>query len=915
MDMARPARGAIAALLACGCAVAVGCPGRERPQPPPPPLPLDQVLGPGQVRCGPVTRTSELIGGVAATAEVGRSYKCYNALIRFIVQDGSRPTGHVAYGGDLIDVDLVRPVDTPGNDTFRELMPGVGYNEVQVESIEVVDDGRSGQQAILRLVGRPVPPSAMPGAYWFNQPVPGRLQTDYILRPDQSYFEIRTTVYNESDDNLGPLAVADFIAPGSSTALLAPGFGFGDVPLLASLEFLAFGHAARTSYAYVCSGEKLMVPFVHEGITVPICTDKLYVGAQESYSRYLVVGDGSLESVLRVVRTLQQKPTGEITGTVRLPDGTPASAVWVTALIANEDSAWLAANEARTDDSGAYRLTLPAGGYQLVGHVEGRGRSERVAAEVAAGATRSIDLTLGGQGRLRLATDFLDRSGARLGPQPAKLSLLAQGDTQQVDAVLGDRVAHGLTAYQVRADGEFAVALPPGHYRALVSRGFEYSRWDATVEVVADDVTDASAAIQHVIDSRGLAAGDFHQHCLASTDGSVDCRTKLLENAAEGLIFAPTTDHENVNDWRPLVPELGLQPFVVALPGDEVTYQGIAHFNVFPWAIDPADPTRDAGARIWFMHTFPDLFAELRQRAGDCILQVNHPRADSGGYFTVMRLDPSQARLLPQEPNTIPTLPPDLYQAWSAAFDAVEVNDNLGAPEQFTVDGWQEIAQTAADRPYRVPALADYFALLGAGLPVAITGNSDSHGPNSGVGHPRTFVAVDRDPPVTATLDDLRAAFRSQRTTPGRGCLIELFAGSERPMGLADLVAPAQRSDLRVRVQAPPYAQTDGLELYLNGMAQPLAVRGAAIAVAADGVLRLPLDTALAQGEVVRADAPLVDLPAGDSIVVAIARGSGGLWPTGFGSVYCVSAPLYLDDGDGTFVPWLTATQQLIGEP
>ena len=148
----------------------------------------------------------------------------------------------------------------------------------------------------------------------------------------------------------------------------------------------------------------------------------------------------------------------------------------------------------------------------------------------------------------------------------------------------------------------------------------------------------------------------------------------------------------------------------------------------------------------------------------------------------------------------------------------------------------------------------------------------------------------------------------------GRGCLIELFAGSERPMGLADLLPLARRSELRVRVQAPPYAQVDDLELYVNGMAQPLVVRDGAVAVDASGAFALPLDAALAQGEVVRADAGLLDLPAGDSVVIAIARGSGGLWPTGFGSVYCVSAPVYLDDGDGTFVPWLAATQQLIGE-
>ena len=38
------------------------------PEPPPPRLALDEVLGPGEVRCGPVTKKSELIGGPAAFA-------------------------------------------------------------------------------------------------------------------------------------------------------------------------------------------------------------------------------------------------------------------------------------------------------------------------------------------------------------------------------------------------------------------------------------------------------------------------------------------------------------------------------------------------------------------------------------------------------------------------------------------------------------------------------------------------------------------------------------------------------------------------------------------------------------------------------------------------------------------------------
>src|SRR5690242_4067568 len=74
-----------------------------------PPLPLDVVLGPGEVRCGPVTKQSELIGGPAAHGQVGRAFRCMNSQVRFIVQDGSRPTGNSSFGGGLVDVDRVRP--------------------------------------------------------------------------------------------------------------------------------------------------------------------------------------------------------------------------------------------------------------------------------------------------------------------------------------------------------------------------------------------------------------------------------------------------------------------------------------------------------------------------------------------------------------------------------------------------------------------------------------------------------------------------------------------------------------------------------------------------------------------------------------------------------------------------------------
>ena len=60
-------------------------------------LDLTEVLKAGQTRCGLITHPDELVGSVSAYGQVNRSYKCYNNKIRFVVQDGSRPIGTLAW--------------------------------------------------------------------------------------------------------------------------------------------------------------------------------------------------------------------------------------------------------------------------------------------------------------------------------------------------------------------------------------------------------------------------------------------------------------------------------------------------------------------------------------------------------------------------------------------------------------------------------------------------------------------------------------------------------------------------------------------------------------------------------------------------------------------------------------------------
>lgn len=103
------------------------------------------------------TRT-ELIGGPSALGEVG-DYLLENDHIRVVVQDKGFSRGFGVYGGGLIDIDLQRavaPGDTDGGngrDRFGELFPIAFLQALVPEMVEVINDGKDGEAAVVRVAG------------------------------------------------------------------------------------------------------------------------------------------------------------------------------------------------------------------------------------------------------------------------------------------------------------------------------------------------------------------------------------------------------------------------------------------------------------------------------------------------------------------------------------------------------------------------------------------------------------------------------------------------------------------------------------------------------------------------------------------------------------------------------------------
>jgi hypothetical protein len=894
----------LVALLLGGAA----CPPVEPEPPTPEPWPLDVPLGAGEVRCGPVTAGSELLDGQLAYGQVGHAWVCRNDRIRFAIQGTERPFGNSSIGGNLIDAARVDNAEgeVGSDDEFREHVVAFGIHEVIPETIEVVDDGRSGEAGILRVTGTPGDLSLAPQAAFLAQPLPATVQTDYVLRPGSDTIEITTTLFNTSDDQLYGLLFADFVAFGSGNQTLSPTTGFDDLDFFQVVPFLAAG-GTSTSYAWVCGdGADPTVIFAESGVTGPMCTDDIIVTTEASYTRLLVVGDGTLESVSRRAWEIKEAAVGTVTGAVTGADGEPAMDVYVAAIARGgplDDGAYTV-NRTRTAADGSYTLTLPADEEVVIAaYVPGEQRVQSDALRIEDGAAATVDLALAAPATVVLDVRFEDRAGGSLDHLPWKLTIEPIESGHVPSRVLGEDLMDLAPHSRPVLEEGAAIALAPGRYRLWASRGFEFTRVAAELDLAAGETSTFAATLQHVVDTTGLVGAEFHQHTLKSTDAIVPPALKVAENAAEGIEVAAATDHDSVNDFAPLARELGIDEHLTFVGGNEVSFQAIGHFNVYPWEVDPEDPHKDSGSRLWWGKSVPDLFDDVRRRAGDPVVQLNHVRRDGSGVLGAMLFNPIDGTRTVRNPPTLPGLAPDVYEDWPGQFDAIEINRLVGNPEDFTEEGRSLLSANASDDPSAIPALADFFGLLGAGFVVGGTANSDSHGIAEGVGWPRTLIDVGTDDPAAVTPAMITESVRGQRTSGSHGCLVEIVRGDERAQGLLRAVPSGARSELSLRVQAPDWAPMTQLELYANGRVLPLSLMDDALVVDDEGgALTVPL-AAAAPGTADVLDVDLSGLPGGDLVLIAVARG-GSLAPTAPSSTLCWSAPAYIVDGDA-WTGWL----------
>ena len=463
-----------------------------------------------------------------------------------------------------------------------------------------------------------------------------------------------------------------------------------------------------------------------------------------------------------------------------------------------------------------------------------------------------------------VAVDITDDAGT---PIPCRLTFVGTHGTPNprfTTTDIGREEANAIVAFD-RAfvlPGPAEIIVPAGRYDVWISRGIEWSTAVRHIAVTRGGRIALAARLTHELDTPGWISADFHVHAAASFDSRVPMRDRAVQFASDGVDLIVATDHNVIADYGPIIDELGLEDTLHALTGDEITTADWGHFGAFPLPIDPSEA--GGGAIPVRGRTPHDIFAAVRARAPQAIIDINHPRLEGGamGYFHRARFDP----------RTLTAARP----GFSTDFDAIEV-----------LNGFQD-----ADRRTLDAVMHDWFAFLDRGRRITATGNSDTHHLTFNLGgYPRNYVAIDDGAPIDGAT--VTAALRAQRAYFTTGPIVDVRVGTVGLGGVAR--AHDGKVVLHVTVRAASWIDVDALTIYQDGAIV------ATVPIAGAGNPRLDRDLPLT----VRHDGYVVVRVAGPRPLAPIVGDDVGFRVTPI----AVTNPIWLDaDGDGHITPLVPMT-------
>ncbi len=761
------------------------------------------------------------VGGPDAIGGVG-DWWLGNGLVEAVIDDVSREYGLLQHGGTLVDLGVAGRDD----DQISRIVPMINLSQrvvIDYDAVraEVDPDGRFAR-VIVTSSGLDAVPRGGFFARAMNPLVPDpediaavTAETIYELRPDEHFVRITTKLHNPGEDDAPVFAFGDLWMRGGrggvgflgDARVPERGRAFGARSMTqsasGSLGALAtFSHAVLVgspdfppvSYSLYApersaGGHSLFGMFgKHVTLALGFVGDPdvdeigLYSLARGLFGE---LGAGESWTFERRLRVSDRRDVAAHTDFVfaelgALEESGFAGSVALAgrrAVVVIENEAGVPVTQLALEDeeSGPVRFAaaLPPGAYHAVLRAE-HAPEQRVPLPVEAGVISTLGFHgLPAPARLAFEPAFADGGPGRIEvrgldgtPDPIF------GDDLLGAALDDDPMPSSTSTTALLFTGTAAdpreVAIAPGRYRLIATRGLDWELAETVVEVPEDGarVVVPPSALAPLEPVAGYASADLHVHGQASHDTQVPNEERLRRYVAEGVHVLVATDHDNVPDFRPAIGRLGLDgrlrvvhgvEATTSAPSREVPYT-IGHHNA--WPVAKRAHAHRGGAPETQNRSIGALYDALRRDHGARVIQLNHPRPTpknranddlDDAFFEHLGVgtpfDP--ARPL-DDPGHAALLQADAEGgARPIDFDALEVMNG---------QSWAQYLDVRAD----------WYALLRQGVRRTATANSDSHIPAELPAYPRNYVFVGPDGDAAERFDEALRAGRSFGTTGPR---------------------------------------------------------------------------------------------------------------------------------------------------
>jgi hypothetical protein len=326
------------------------------------------------------------------------------------------------------------------------------------------------------------------------------------------------------------------------------------------------------------------------------------------------------------------------------------------------------------------------------------------------------------------------------------------------------------------------VKLPVGTYLVTASRGPEYSIDKRAVEILKNELQELTFRIDRVVETPNLISIDPHMHTLNS-DGDLRIAERIKSVIAEGVDVAVATDHNYITDYYPVLKRLGLNKYLAVIKGNEVTVSGLIHYNTYALKYRPEEEGN--GAIYPVAEEASPLFKASRKKDPKAILQVNHPRSGTLGYFNMYLLDLESAAFARENFDT--------------SFDLLEV---MNGPDYYSSNS---------------VAVEDWLHLLNRGYYFPLIASSDSHSiDKEEPGYSRTYVMYEGEEGDNLNWKALALSLKKGRSFASNGTIVEFKVNNRYTSG-DSFTSSDGKAEIWIKVQSAPWVAVDEVRLIVNG--------------------------------------------------------------------------------------------------